>query len=391
MSALRILELRSTYRDGGGPDKTILLSAAQHDRRAYEVHCLYLRGAWDDAFNIGKRAAKLGVSFEEVLEQRALDPRAWTELVARARHFRPDIVHTHDYKTDVLGLLLRPFMRHAVLMATAHGWTQDNSRMNLYNQLDRRALRLYDHVVAVSEATAAHLTVAGISPSRMSILYNGIDVTTWSPQPFEPARQGLLERFQLPSSARLVGFIGRLSAEKDVPTALSAMTQVIKQCPEAHLLVVGEGAMQAELHRLAAGLGIASQVHGVGHQVVHPGLYAGLEVYLMSSLTEGLPNTLLEAMACGRPSVATRVGGIPELVGRSGSVLLAEAGDANGLAQAVLELLGHPSRAAQLGQAARTRIEEQFSFAQRLRLIEGLYSRLAQERASTRRRRHAHV
>lgn len=378
--AIRVVELRSTYRDGGGPDKTILLSAAQHDRAVVDVRCIYLRSAHDTAFNIGKRAASLGIPFEEVLEHGPLDLRAVADLAQRIRAHHPHVLHAHDYKTDILGLLLRPFLPGVVLLSTAHGWTLDNSRMNLYNQLDQRALPLYDHVIAVSEVTKGHLLRAGVRPERLSVLYNGIDTNTWKPGDRLQASRQLKARFGLPAEARVLGFIGRLSAEKDLPTAMAVAAAVLESDPSLMLLVVGEGAMQDELPKLAAQHGILERVKAVGHQKIGPELYQGLDAYFMTSKTEGLPNTLLEAMACGIPSVATAVGGIPELVGSSQAVALAPSGDVSALSRALLQILADPARAQVQGEVARARILEAFSFQDRLERIESLYQQLAQRR-----------
>lgn len=379
---LRIVELRSTYRDGGGPDKTILLSAARHDPRAFDVRCIYLRSRSDHAFNIGKRAAALHIPFEEVLEDSALDPRAFEELLRRVRAHRPHILHAHDYKTDLLGLALKPFLPDTVLLSTAHGWTQDNARMSHYNRLDRLALRHYAHVVAVSEATRDKLLEVGIPSSRLSVLYNGIEVETWKPGDRAQAAASLRARFELPPAqngrGRLVGFIGRLSAEKDLPTAMAVAARVLQQHSDVTLLIIGEGAQQDALPGLLAQHGIEGRVKLLGHQRISPEVYQALDVYYMTSLTEGLPNTLLEAMACGIASVATQVGGIPELVGRSESVKLRPAGDIEGLAAELNGLLASPSEAQALGERARARILEAFSFAERLKRIEDIYLRLAE-------------
>jgi len=373
---VRIVELRSTYRDGGGPDKTILLSAKAHDRTRYDVRCVYLRGAWDDAFNIGKRAQALGIPFEEVLERGRIDPLAMLRLARIIARHRPHVIHTHDYKTDVLGFLMRPFFPRAALLATAHGWTLDNRQMDLYNAVDRRVLRYFDHVIAVSGATRVRLEAVGVPSERLSVLYNGIDIHAWRPGPHESAAASLRAELGLPDQARLLGFIGRLSPEKDVSTAMAVARRVLDQIPDAHVLVVGEGATQVELPALVRDLKMADRVHLLGHRPVDSRLYHALDAYYMTSLTEGLPNTLLEAMASGCPSVVTPVGGIPELVGDSGGAVLCPVKDVEGLSAAILGLMCDPVRARAMGEAARCRIEAAFSFSTRLSRIEAIYEML---------------
>ena len=176
---VRVLELRSTYGGGGGPDKTILLSAARHDPRRIQVRCLYLRGAHDMAWTVGARAQALQVDYLELLEHQRLDPAVIQTLWKELWTFRPDILHAHDYKTDLLALLLSPAVPGVRLLSTAHGWTLDNAAMSTYTRLDQEALRVFDRVVAVSLETRARLVTAGVDPDRLELLYNGIDLESW--------------------------------------------------------------------------------------------------------------------------------------------------------------------------------------------------------------------
>ncbi len=379
-SPVRVLELRSTYRGGGGPDKTILLSAAAHDPTRVQVTCVYLRGADDAAFTLHERARELQVPFEAILERGGMDPTLLPRLAHTLYRHRPHIIHTHDYKSDLLGWALRPLVPRARLLATAHGWTLDNRRMNIYNQLDRLVLRRFDHVIAVSGATRERMVRAGIPDRRITLLYNGIDLNVWRPPGGEVDRISVRRALGLPVDGPLVGFIGRLSPEKQVSVALEAVRLARERHPGLHLVVVGDGAAESDLPGMVRRKGLEGVVHALGYRRVTPEWYHALDVYLMSSRTEGLPNTLLEAMACGCPSVVTAVGGIPELVGSSGGVLLCPSGDAACLARGVSVVVEEPGRGVRMGEAARRRVEEAFSFEARLRAIEGLYESLARGR-----------
>jgi glycosyltransferase involved in cell wall biosynthesis len=240
-------------------------------------------------------------------------------------------------------------------------------------------LRHFDHVIAVSGATRDRLIASGLDPARLSILYNGIDIEVWRPGPLEPAAAALRLELGLPDRSRLVGFIGRLSPEKDAPAAMEVARRVLEGAPDTHVMVVGDGAARADLPAMIDQRSLAGRVHVLGHRPVSSALYQALDVYYMTSRTEGLPNTLLEAMACGRPSVVTAVGGIPELVGDSSGAILCAPGDVEGLAGGILSLLRDPAKAEAMGRAARQRIEASFSFAERMRRIEAVYDTLAAE------------
>jgi glycosyltransferase involved in cell wall biosynthesis len=377
MPPIRIVELRSTYRDGGGPDKTILLSAKGHRRDRFDVCCIYLRGAEDHTFSLACKAKALNVPFEEIVERGKFDLRPVISLIRRINRHRPHIIHTHDYKSDILGYLLHPLFHHSALLATAHGWTLDSGRMRIYNRLDQHVMSRFYHLIAVSEATRRQMISAGIPASKITVLYNGIDIDAWKPGDREAAAAAIKQELVIPPQARLLGLIGRLSPEKNIPMAMKVARCVLDDEPDTHVLVVGDGAAQAELRNIIQALDLGPRIHVLGYRPVTPQLFQAIDVYYMTSQTEGLPNTLLEAMASGCASAVTSVGGIPELVGESGGALLCPTDDVDGLAKGIIALLQNPDRARRMGQAARSRIVESFSFSERLRRIEALYESLA--------------
>src|SRR5581483_5649760 len=175
------LELRSAHGAGGGPEKTILLSAARHDRLRVRPKVVYLVDPRDERFATGVRlrAQEVGTRILEVPDRGRFDVRCIARLRRIAR--RADVIHAHDYKTDVYGLLLRGPNRPA-LIATAHGWTRDSAKVKVYEKLDLLALRLYDRVVAVSEATRRDLIAGGVAEERITLIRNAIDERRWQPR-----------------------------------------------------------------------------------------------------------------------------------------------------------------------------------------------------------------
>lgn len=371
---VRILELRSTYKWGGGPDKTILLSAARHDPARFDVRIVYLRGANDAEFEIGRRAASMGLEIDEIPERSKIDLAALRRIRAILREHRSDILHSHDYKTNLYAWLLRRARPGLSVMTTTHGWTRGGGKSRLYNWIDLRVLRRMTNIVAVSGATRRILLDAGVRPERIELIHNAIDERVWDPARHEPEYRR--ER-GLSDDALLVGNVGRLSAEKDVFTWLEVAARVAARIPGARFVLVGEGALEAPLRARAAELGLTDAVHFAGFRRDLPAIYRSLDLHLMTSLTEGLPNTLLEAMAMGVPTVSTDVGGIAEIVRDGYNGLLLPARDVDGLTGGVLGLLEDPARRDALRRAGRETIEREFSFAARMRKIEDYYSRLA--------------
>jgi glycosyltransferase involved in cell wall biosynthesis len=175
----------------------------------------------------------------------------------------------------------------------------------------------------------------------------------------------------------VIGYVGRINSEKDLETWLHAASVVARKCPQARFVIVGDGrdgATGAGLQRLASQLGIGRQVLFPGYRSDLQSVYSAFDVFMLSSRREGLPNSLLEAMAMGLPVVTTDVAGAKELVadGRTGFVL--PQGDANGLGRALLALIDDGQLLRQMGEEGRKRVEQEFSFANRMRLIEDFYA-----------------
>jgi len=370
VSRIRLLELRSTYGWGGGPDKTILLSAELHDRSRFDVRLVYLRGAEDHAFDIGERARRRGLELLEIPERGKIDPQAIRRLARYVREQRIDIVHSHDYKTNLFAYLLFRFNRRVRIMATTHGWITDSGKKRLYNWLDRRVLRGFPAVVSVSAATRDILVRNGVAPRRITVIHNGIDDRAWSAEGVESTFR---EELGLPAGAPLVGMVGRLGEEKDLRTLLDAMRAVLLRHPQGCLALVGDGSERGALERYAADSGIGDHVVFTGYRKDLRSVYKALDLHVITSVTEGLPNNLLEAMAMGVPTISTPVGGIPEIVEDGHNGCLVRVGDAEGLARRILALLEDRAEYARIQGNARASIEQRFSFAARMRKIEAFY------------------
>lgn len=372
---VRLLELRNTYKWGGGPDKTILLSAEKHDRTRVEVVVVYIRDVRDHEFQITEMAQGRGLTYYEVPEDGKFDPRVLSAL--RDIIIRHDInmIHGHDYKSDLFAYLVRKWMwrRSIALVSTAHAWVMLGLRGEFYRRLDLFLMKRYDLLLAVSQATKDEMVIAGIPESHINVLYNGIDAEAWAPN---CAPESLRTEFSIPLEAPVIGYVGRLMPEKDLKTWLRAAGIVAKQFPTARFVLVGEGRDEStlqELTTLAGSLGIADQVIFPGYRRSLQSVYASFDLFVLSSLREGLPNSILEAMALGLPVVTTDVAGAKELVvhGETGFVVPQE--EPESMAQAMLQVLSNKETHRSMGQAGRLRIEQEFSFHQRLVRIEDLY------------------
>jgi len=377
MADVRLLELRNTYKWGGGPDKTILLSAERHDRARVEVVVVYIRDIRDREFCIGDRARAKGLTFYEIEERGKFDLRVLRALREIVLRHDINIVHAHDYKSDLFAYLLQwRLHRRVALVSTAHAWVAVGLRGEIYRRLDLKLMRRFDHLIAVSHATKNEMVAAGIQPDLISMIHNAIDTETWAPG---RASTSLLEELKLERAFPVIGYVGRIMPEKDLETWLRAAALVSQKYPRARFVFVGEGKDSdtlGQLKRLAVDLGIAEQLYCPGYRENLLPVYAAFDLFVLSSRREGLPNSILEAMAMGLPVVTTDVAGAKELVldGQTGYVL--PQGDARGIARALMVLVENEPLRKRMSYAGRERVEREFSFSARLQRVEALYERL---------------
>ena len=378
MAKVRLLELRNTYKWGGGPDKTVLLSAERHDRSRVEVVVVYIRDVRDREFSIGDKARAKGLTFYEIEERGKFDPRVLRALKEIVLRHDINLVHSHDHKSNLFTFLLRRWLwrRQLSLVSTAHAWVLIGLKGEIYRRLDLSLMRRFDHLIAVSHATKDEMVHAGLPADLVSVIHNGIDTDAWVPN---RASGSLRDELNLGQAFPVIGYVGRIMPEKDLETWLRAAALVAKKYPQARFVLVGEGkdgATLGQLEQLAAELGIRDRIYFPGYRSDLLPVYAAFDLFLLTSRREGLPNSILEAMAMGLPVVTADVGGVKELVvdGETGYVL--PRGDAEGMARSLTTLVEDGSSRKRMGAAGRTRVEREFSFSTRLQRIEALYEQI---------------
>jgi glycosyltransferase involved in cell wall biosynthesis len=393
---INVLDLRSCRGGGGGPEKTILFSALETDRAAFNMSVAYLKSADDPEFDLDERARALGVeSFHTIDERFKLDIGGLRRLLALLREKQIHILHSHCYKSDLYGLILSRFHRMK-LVTTAHGplasfkyfWASRNWRVRyLYDQIDLRILRYFDVVFMVSDTMRPIIARHGVDPARMVWVRNAIDCRHFTRS--GASRAELRGRLGIPDGATVVGAVGRLNGEKDYPNLLNAARLLLNQRPDLYFVIAGKGELDRELRQMAADLGMADRVIFMGHFHDVRQVFESIDVYALSSTREGLPNTVLEAMAMEVPIVSTDVDGVKEAVTDECEALLVPARSSERLASGIARLLDDGELRARLVQNARRKVETDFSFAQRTRRMEDIYRRLMADAGEPSRSSHA--
>jgi glycosyltransferase involved in cell wall biosynthesis len=365
MRPVRILHLIAS-NFVGGPESQILRHALDVTSPEREIWI----GSFRDAParpEILQRAEDLGLTALEFSSGR-FNPRTVLELVRALRRKQVSLLCTHGYKANVVGWLASR-LSGCPQIGFVRGWTAETWRVRQYERLDRFALARVDWVVCVSQPQAEQLGKKreGRHPPIVipnAALFLAEDVVL--PIDRRPIRATL----GLPEDAFLVCAAGRLSVEKGQRYLIDASASLASRIPNVRVLVLGEGRERPRLEEQLAQLGLQNHVVLAGFKKnVRPWIQA-CDVLVNPSLTEGMPNVVLEAMALGTPVVATRVGGIPDLIRDQESGLLVAPGDATTLANAVCDLCADPVKARRLAQNAQARVREFSPESQQQRLLD---------------------
>lgn len=275
-----------------------------------------------------------------------------------------ELIHCNSRTTQVLGCLLSRYSG-VTYISTCHGFFK--------NRLSRRIFPCWGkRIIAISEEVRAHLLDDfNVEETKIRVINHGVDMEVFKPLAQEELRQAK-NRFGL-GDGPVVGHIGRLSDVKGQEYLIRAMKKILAKVPQAQLLIIGEGRMKGELFRLVQGLRIVGNVYFVPQASQMNEALSAMDIFVMPSVKEGLGLALMEAMAAGRAVVASDVGGIKSLIKDGFNGLLVPPKDADGLAAAILRLLGNHQEARRLGGNARDFIEKNFPLAKMASQTERAY------------------
>jgi glycosyltransferase involved in cell wall biosynthesis len=370
---IAVLHLRSSVAAGGGPEKTIYNTGRfiNHQRFLYLVVYLTKKSQPSEIAQKGKDE---GLTYFQLPGVKFFDVRQFREIMRIIRTYRVQILHCHDPKTDFYGVLLKVFFPNLKLISTLHGWIHRTWESNLYKRIDIWTLKRFNSVIAVSKTIERIAESYGIK--RVSLIYNAIDIDEWRP------KYHCTNLFTLHDpQAFLVGYVGRISTEKGPIDFVKVAYKVLQNDSHCEFIVAGEGPEMEAMKNLALKLDIITHFHFLGHVKSEDlySIYQKLDLLLVTSITEGLPNNILEAFAMYVPVVATRIGGISEIVDDGYNGLLATPGDVSELANLVLKIKNNKELSDSFKNRGRLIIEEKFSFDVRVKKIEELYITISQK------------
>ncbi|MBI3864311.1 MAG: GT4 family glycosyltransferase PelF [Planctomycetia bacterium] len=341
----------------GGLEKVVydLVRFADRDEFATSVLCLGEIGALEPAFQeIGIPVEALGVHKRGIL-------RGIMAVARRLRELRPDVLHTHNPAAHIVGAPAARWAGIPVVVHSRHGMHESHGWSTTLG--NRLATRLTHCMVAVSTAAATISRSDDRGPeNRLAVIRNGVDLNLYR----QRGKSAPHTSFKAIHAARLD------NTTKDQRTLLRAVRLVVDRKPDFTLDIVGDGSDRTTLEALCDELKLRSHVQFLGFRHDVHELLPQADLFVLSSVTEGLPMTLLEAMAAGLPIVSTDVGGISELVRHQETGLLVAPQNPEALACAILELVHDPQRSVDMGRAGRRRVEQEFD----IRVVTARYEEL---------------
>jgi glycosyltransferase involved in cell wall biosynthesis len=363
-----------------GPAKNLLEFARQASPQdVFTTIATFTRGTPNNVFTravLEAAAQSNSIALETIPERGPFDPATLGSLGALAARVGPDIIQTHAVKSHFLARAAG-LPGRAPWVAFHHGYTWPTFKARAYNQLDRWSLRSARKVLTVSVPFRNELAAFGVPTERIEVIHNAIPAG-WGARACQAEEAAALRaRMGIDANSKVILIVGRLSREKDHVTLLEAVAR-LPATVTPHVVIVGDGPEKSRIEARTRNLGLSQRVTLTGQQNSAEPWYGIADVAVLSSLSEGSPNALLEAMATNVPVVATAVGGVPEIVTDEESALLIKPGDVEAMSAALSRILTQPELAARLKKRSHELITERHEPAARMRRLVSIYRSLAE-------------
>jgi glycosyltransferase involved in cell wall biosynthesis len=352
----------------GGQERQTVLHLATLDRRRWEplVRCLKLQGEHLEDL------AAIGIQPESLDIRKMARPSTLWRVACLAGHLREEgvaLVHAQDFHTNALGFLAARLAGIPCIVTRVDlGHALDTKRRSVLSLVSRLAARVIVNALSIRDACLRD----GVDPDRIAVVRNGLDLASFdraaAPEPAGPEAAGF--DLRLPTIVQVANMHHPVKGQGDL---LIAHREVLRQVPEAQLVLVGDGERRPALQRMAHELGIAGRVRFAGYRRDVPAILARASLIVSASYAEGISNAVLEAMAARRAVIGTAVGGTPELVRDGVTGFLVRPGEPPDIARRVVALLRDPALARRMGEEGRAAVEREFSVERMRRSYDALY------------------
>jgi len=367
----------------GGAQENTMYTAALLDKNRYRVEILSGPQTGSEGSLIEEVRA-LGIPLTIIHELvRQISPwndfLALTKMTRSMRNNRCAIVHTHSSKAGILGRFAARLAGVPIIIHTVHGWSFHNRMSPLtrrtFIQLERLAASFSNAITTVSNRDIEKGLAARIgSRQQYHLIRSAIPLDEFDPSKFN--RNAVRQELSIPDGADVIGNIGRFSPQKNPLDWIRIAGEINRTVDNVHFLLVGDGPLRSEVETMLKSEGLWERTTLTGLRRDVPRMLSVMDIFLLTSLWEGLPRTIPQAMAMGIPVIANRVGGIPEVIQEGVTGYLCEPGDINKTAEVCIYLINHPMKRAEMGRKGRAFIENEFSLDVMIDQISTLYEDL---------------
>jgi glycosyltransferase involved in cell wall biosynthesis len=371
---LKVLTLTDQLVASGGAERVAMQIATGLDRDRFEsVYCASRYAPGDDdpmVLAAERRMEAAGIRYFGLDRGSAINLASWRPLRRLLREERFDVIHAHMFGSNVWGTLVGRAARVPVVVAHEHTWSFQGKPLRRF--VDREMIgRFSDVFVAVSrEDERKMIEIEGVDRAKVLFVPNGI------PMPPPPSGADVRAGLGIPPEAPVIGTVSVLRPQKALDVLIRACAPLLADEPELRILIAGSGPEHEQLADLISDLGVGDRVLLLGYRSDVPDILAALDVAISSSSFEGSPLAMMEFMEAALPIVATRVGGVPDLIDDGVHGLLVEAGDVEGMTQAIRRMLADRDAARAMGERGRERRRAEFDVDLMVRRFEALYERL---------------
>lgn len=373
MRTLKILHLRDTY-EIGGPGKTILETFRAIDHERFQLHLGVFAKHGDPGDSpFTTEARRLGFPVHLVWGRHSYDPTTVGRVRDLVKALQIDIVHAHEVKSDFIAYLVS-WLYPVSIVTTLHGWIGNGAKDRFLGWLDKRIVRKFDRVIAVSRQIEKMSLVAGVPQEKLCMLHNAIVVERYRRT---GRRGGLSEIIGRKLNCPIIASVGRLSPEKGHADLIKAIDLVRRAGEQVALVLIGDGPSRAKLVEQINVYGLQEAVHLLGYVQDPQRLLEDVDLMVLPSHTEGLPNAALEALLMEVPILATRVGGTPEVVMDKITGRLVPPHMPEALADGIRDFLANPEVWRVMAQKGKQLVKAEFDFQARTRKLETIYSEMA--------------
>ncbi len=371
---LKVLTLTDQLVASGGAERVAMELATRLDRERFES--VYCASRFSPEKSVGsiavaeQRLQAAGLRYLGLGRGSSVDLASWVPLYQMLRRERFDVIHAHMFGSNVWGTVIGRLARVPVVVAHEHTWSFEGQPVR--RLVDREVIGRGSSVfIAVSRADRRKMVeIERVAPHKVLFVPNGIA----TPPP--PSGADVRAELGIPSDAPVIGTVSVLRPQKALDVLIRAAVPLLSELPDLRVLIAGEGWDKPKLEELIEQLGVGDRVQLLGFRSDVPDVLEALDVAVSSSNFEGSPLAVMEFMESARPIVATRVGGVPDLIDDGVHGLLADAGDVDGLTAAIRRMLGDREAARAMGERARERRRREFDIALMVSRFESLYESL---------------